>query len=216
MNLVVISSSQLGSVFIKENLAKQEKLEYPGLTVTRGKLQGHRITLIEPVEGAEQVQVSSEILVNDLAAKYVVSLGKAECQLNSLVPGDIVVSAEAADQKLIDMALRAVEKFGPDEKACKVVVGRVISEPVVPAGKAPGRKQIKEIHCVDPAGFMQAKDWSAEKIPFVLIRTITSSKSGEDGDLARFNWDMAKRNFWLVKGILDAAKKNTGRKLAQS
>lgn len=234
MNLVVVSSSQLGSVFIKENLTKQEQLEYPGLTVIRGKLQGHKITLIEPGEGLEQVRISPEILLNDLAAKYVVSLGKAECSLNSLLPGDIVVSAEAAegdtntgsaanpvewviaDEKLIDLALRAVEKFEPDEKACKVVVGRVVSVPAEQAGKSHTRKQNKEIHCVDPEGVLQARGWSQEKIPFVLIRTITPPVSDEQSDMARFNWDMAKRNFWMVKGMLDAAKKAAGRKKAQS
>lgn len=234
MNLVVVSSSQLGSVFIKENLVKQEKLEYPGLTVIRGKLQGHKITLIEPGEGLEKVSISPEILLNDLAAKHVVSLGKAVCNFNLLAPGDIVVSAEAADgesnagsttdpveyitadQKLIDLALRAVEKFEPDEKACKVVVGRVVSAPTGPAGKASARKQNKGIHCVDPEGVLQAKGWSEEKIPFVLIRTITPPANEEQRDMTRFNWDMAKRNFWMVKGMLDAAKKNAGRKMAQS
>jgi len=207
MNLVVVSSSQLGSVFIKENLAKQEILEYPGLKVTRGKLHGHNITLVEPEEGGRQVQISPDMLVNDLAAKYVVSLGKAECHLNSLAPGDIVVSAEASDQKLIDLALKAAEKFGPDEKNCKVVVGRVVSDQDAPAGKPSGRKHVKEIQCVDPEGFVQARDWSENQIPFVLVRTITPRQDGQDCDLTRFNWDMAKRNFWLVKGILDAAKK---------
>lgn len=227
MNLVVVSSSQLGSVFIKENLAKQEKLEYPGLTVTRGKLQGHKLILVEPGDGVDQLSIKPEILLNDFAVKYVVSLGKAECRFNTLAPGDIVVSAEAApgedvaaarqtenlraDQKLIDLALRAGEKFEPDEQVCKVVVGRVVSEAAVQAGKPSARKH-KEIHCVDPEGVLQAKDWSHEKIPFVLIRTITPPPDDENSDMTRFNWDMAKRNFWMVKGMLDAAKKNASRK----
>jgi nucleoside phosphorylase len=218
MNLVVVSSTQLGSVFIKENLVKQEVLEYPGLMITRGKLQGHKITLIEPGEGLEEVRITPEILVHDLAAHNVVSLGKARCHLNSLAPGDIVVSAEA-DQKLVDLALRAVEKFGPDDKSCKVVVGRVMEAPAAQAAKPSGRK-VKEIHCVDPEGYTQARDWSAEKIPFVLIRTITPSDE-ESSDLTRFNWEMAKRNFWLVKGMLDSVKKlpagkGSGSKTAQS
>jgi len=153
-----------------------------------------------------------------------ISLGEAFSCKKSLGAGDIIISSSAsyldnlkqnplkdtaADLKLVDLSLRASEKFMNEEYSCKVVVGKVfINQGTSVVGRRLSFLPQNGIYCIDSSCHPLAKWLTDSSLPFVLIRTITSaSLQGPQSEGTSFKWEMAKRNFWIIKGILEGLKK---------
>ncbi|MHB9094741.1 MAG: nucleoside phosphorylase-I family protein [Eubacteriales bacterium] len=225
MNLVILSSAKWSSVFIKENLTGMETNSDGGLNFYAGKLNGQSVTLIEIEE--EVIPVMEEDLVAGLDPDYVVSLGEAYSCKKNLAAGDFVISSGAsylnnhkanqldgqkADRKLVDLGLKAAEKFIGDEGICKFVVGNIFLNP---GTATTGRKLTflpnNDVYCMDCNGYPLTQWLVNWKAPFVLVRTVIPVR-GQYGNLevTQFKWDMAKRSFWVVRGIMDGLKKKVG------
>ncbi len=223
MKLVILSSSPGGSVFLKENLSGSETRQAAGLEIHFGKLGGHLVALLETT-GAEVSSEPGEGWPAGSDPEYLISLGEAYSCKKNLDPGDMVISSGAlfprpgkghrleeawADQKLIDWGLKAAERFNHEERLCKVVVGAVLLQAgTAGARRKPAAPALNDVYCIDRTGYPYTTRLVTWKIPFVLVRTVVPGPeiSGRlPGE--RFKWEMARRNFWLVKGILDELKK---------
>lgn len=225
MKLVVLSSTPWGSVFIKENMSLVETIESAGVGIYTGKLNGKAVTLIEQQEGNPD---TDEQIMAELGPHYLISLGEAFSSKKNLEAGDMVVSSGAAcleaskpntlrdvdvDRKLVDLALKAAEKFNSDERICKVVVGKVLIDPGTPkTGLKLDFLPQDDIYCMDKGGYPFTQWVIDGKAPFVLLRTIVPimEKYGRS-EVTQFRWDTAKKNFWLVRGILDGLKQRGSR-----
>lgn len=227
MNLVILSSAVLCSVFIKENLSGLETREIGGLQVFTGKLNGRPVTLFEIEE--DNIPLTDENLLDGLQAGCLISLGESYSCKKNLASGDMVVSSGAtfldktnsnqaaeakADLKLVDLGLKAAERFINEEGLCKVIVGKVFIDPGTDRS---GRKLTfmprHDVYCIDRNGY-PVTQWVADgNVPFVLVRTIVPAgwNQKQELEVTQFKWDMAKRNFWIVRGIVEALKKKTFR-----
>ena len=223
MKLMILSATPWGSVFIKENIPGIETKKLPGLAVHSGKLGGQWVALVEMNE-EEDVPDFGGSLVDGIDPEYIVSLGEAYSCKKSLGIGDMVISSGGAfletskpnelgdaraDQKLIDLGLKAVERFNNDDRLCKVVVGTVFLNPgTAKTGRKLNFLPQKDIYCIDHNGFPFTRWLVNNKTPFVMVRTIVPvSAKNRSVDVTQLKWDMAKRNFWFVKGILEGLKK---------
>ncbi len=223
MRPLIMSASPQGSVFIKENILGIKTTKVVGLEIHTGKLNGQFVDLIEITE--EGISPNHhEVLPVDVNPECIVSLGEAYSCKKSLDTGDMVISSGAfflepgkaqqleearADQKLIDLGLQAAEKFNSDEQLCKVVVGTILLNP----GSARTRRKLipllkNNIYCIDHNTYPFIPWLAHQTPPFVLIRTVIPvSLKGAQFQITQLKWDMAKRNFWIVKGILEGLKK---------
>ena len=220
MKIVVLSATPWGSVFIKENMSVVETIESAGVGIYTGKLNGKPITLIEQQDGGADPE---ENLLADLDAKYIVSLGEAYSSKKNPETGDMVVSSGSAcleaaqpnslreidvDRKLVDLSLKAAEKFNSDEKICKVVVGKILIDPgTSKTGLKLNFLPQDDIYCMDNGGYPFTQWVVNGNIPFVLIRTVVPIMEQYGRlEVTQFRWDTAKKNFWIVKGIIDGLK----------
>jgi len=222
MKPVILSSAMWGSVFIKENMSGIEPRNFQGLSAYTGKLCGQPVSLLE-VEENNCLDVDKE-LISSFAPDCLISLGEAYSCKKRLRAGNFIISSfatyldylcqnqlkdAAADNKLIDLSLKSVEKFINDDCNFKVVVGKVF---INPGNRTTGRKlnflPQNGIYCIDTSGFPLTQ-WAAESnLPFVLIRAVVPPFfKCTQYEITTFKWEMAKRNFWIIKGILEGLKK---------
>lgn len=222
MKPVILSSANWGSVFIRENMSGIETKNIDGLAIHCGKLCGQQVVLLE-VEENSCPDVDSSLLTT-FDSGYLISLGEAFSCKKSLEAGDMIISSSAsyldnlkqnhlndtaADLKLVDLSLRAAEKFINYESSCKVVVGKVFINPgTLATGRRLNFLPRNGIYCIDSDGYPLAQWVADSNSPFVLIRTVVpSSLQGIQLEITTFKWEMAKRNFWIVKGIMEGMKK---------
>ncbi len=222
MKPIILSSAEWESVFIRENLSGTETVKAEGIKVHTGRLSGLPMTLVELEKGSV-----SGIDVNLLARlnpEYLVSIGEAYSCKKNLNAGDVVISSAAvyldsrkatrlaevgAELRLVDLGLKVAEELACNGQICKFVVGRVLLNP---GNASPGRKlnfiPRNDIYCIDSNGFPLTQ-WAVEsQIPFVLVRTIIPVPGkNRPPEVAQIRRDTAKKNFWLVKGILEGLKK---------
>ena len=227
MKLVILSSAIWGSIFIKENLSEAVISRCAGFEMHTGKLIGQSVTLVEPDD--ESIPAIQDNLLNILDPDYVISLGDAFGCKKSLNAGDVIISSAAsflkgdspqqteevgAQLKLVDLGLRATERFSNDERPCKVVVGKVFLNP----GTLTTKRKLtflprSDIYCMDRSGFPLTQ-WIVDgKAPFVLIRTVLPAP--RQSEATQFKWDAAKRNFWIIKGIFEGLKPKYVRETAR-
>lgn len=221
MKLVVLSSTVWGSVFIRENMNVSEARKSAGLKIYTGTLHRQWITLIQQEAGNT---INEDNLLADLDPDYVISLGEAFSGKRNLEPGDMVISSEAlyldqqkpnilqgaaAEMKLVDLGIRAAEKFNNDERICKVVVGKVFLDPgTAKTGRKLTFMPREDIYCLESNGYPMTKWVIERKYPFVLVKTIIPvwDRYGRL-QITQFRWDTAKKNFWIVRGIFEGLKK---------
>lgn len=228
MKLGILSSTSWGSVFIKENMSGTESTKTEGVEIINGKLNGQPVTLVELEEGIIP-DVQGDLFA-DLDAEYVVSLGEGFSCKKNLETGDIVVSSFVSsmdtgkpgqlndvpvDRNMVDLTLKAAEKFNNEERLCKVVVGKVFLDPGTPkTGRKLSFLPKEDIYCMDRGGYPLTQ-WLADgKTPFVMVRIIVPimEKYGRL-EVTRFRWETARKYFWIVKGILEGLKKKRMREI---
>jgi nucleoside phosphorylase len=222
MKLMVLSSAVWGSVFIKENMTTGETNKSGGLNIINGKLGSHRFALVEQEDGFESDL--AEVISNEIKPDCILSLGEAYSSKKNLENGDLVMSSAAAyivpgnsnqleevkaDLFMVDLGLKAAEKFNGEEKLCKVVVGKVFLNPgTVKTGLKLTFLPHNDIYCMDNNGYPLIQGAVTTGLPFVLVRTIVPVKNRQQKEIAHNKWDMAKKNFWVLKGILEGLKKS--------
>lgn len=222
MKTVILSSAMWGSVFIRENMSGIETKYVDGLVTHSGKLCGQPVTLLEAEENSCP-DIESNLL-SGFEPGCLISLGEAFSCKKSLGAGDIIISSSAsylddlkhkhlndaaADLNLVDLSLRAAEKFVNEECDCKVVVGKVFINPgTLETGRKLNFLPHNGIYCIDSNGYPLAQWVADSSLPFVLIRTVVPAFwQGAHLEITTFKWEMAKRNFWIIKGILEGLKK---------
>ena len=222
MKPVILSSAMWGSVFIRENMSGIKTKNVNGVVTHSGSLCGQPVALLE-VEENHCPDIQSNLLAT-FEPSCLISLGEAFSCKKSLKAGDMIISSAAsyldnlkqgclndaaADLKLIDLGLKAAEKFVNDDRTCRVVVGKVFTNPgTLATGRSLDFLPRTGIYCIDSNGYPLAQ-WVVDSgEPFVLIRTIVPSSLQETKlEDATFKWEMAKQNFWIIKGILEGLKK---------
>lgn len=224
MKLGIVSQSKLLTVFIRENLTKGWFTKVGDIKVTHGKLWGHLVCLLES-EGEKDFAASD---ITELLAEHKVSqllsLGIVRRVQPMLATGDFIVSSEAllcnydpkeglrfsqpieASPKLLDKVLNSFERYPSDELGSRAIVGRVISCPDTGLkGYEYGDINDSTIQCWDKDGYYLAEYCSCSGIPWALVRVLCQEDLQNKVTPVQ-KWDMAKKCFWIVKGVLERSK----------
>ncbi len=222
MKPTFLSSAQWVSKFIRENLSGMETVKAGGLQVYTGRLSGLPMNLVELEKGP--VDTIDFSLLSGLQPQYLVSIGEAYSCKKNLGTGDIVISSAAvylencggvrlaetkAELRLVDLGLKVAEELSFNDQICKFVIGRILLNPGSSrAGKRLNFIPSADIYCIDSSGYPLTQ-WAVESgAPFVLIRTIIPvSAKNRPPEAFQIRCELAKKHFWVVKGILEGLKK---------
>lgn len=236
MKLGIISPSKVLTVFIKENKSCGLYSENEGIRVTHGKLWGKVICLFELSEKNERFRDKKVAgLLSEYRVGQLLSFDIGRTNEPWLQEGDIVLSSDAqlwqvdskgllvnakslaAHPKLMDKVLSALERYKTEEVDTKAVVGSISTyQPgaVAPKGFIPP-PNTKTINCWDMDGYYLAEFCEQAKIPWVLVRLVLDSDHEIEELPPNLKWDMAKKCFWIVKGVVDSTNLAKGAKKAR-
>ncbi len=223
MKLGIISSSKLLTVFIKENMTRGLYSELDGINVIHGKLWGKIFCLFELDEQKGLKDERLGPLLTEYKVGQAVSLDIARTAASVLQDGDLVFSSDAvlwhrdeagglvktkpaaANPKLLDKILHAFEEKGQEALTTKVLVNSVSSCEFDPTEQlAAGENLDPSVRCWDKDGWYLADYCAKAGIEWALVRLLMRDNTNLEKMSPNLKWDMAKKCFWIVKGLLDS------------
>lgn len=213
--------------FIKENLDIISVKNIVGLDFFMGKMGKNNVVLVRSGIGKVNASICTQVLIDLYAIDYIINVGVAGAISNKLSIGDIVISTEAmhhdfdttvfgdelgiiprmensifkADEELIKIALNAVQSLNINSFSGRIVSGdRFVSD-------VNEKNKIREVFsplCVEMEGAGIAQTCYLNKIPFVIIRSISdNSDEGSPTNYEEFFVQSAKNASNLVQKILE-------------
>lgn len=199
-----------------------------GLDFYMGKMFGNSVVLVRSGIGKVNAAICAQILIDLYAVDYIINVGVAGAINKDLDIGDVVISSDAvhhdfdttvfgdaigtiprmkesnfkADEELIKLAVKAGEK----ENNKKVIVGRIASGDQfisTPEAKNKIWNNFKAA-CTEMEGAAIAHVCSLNKIPFVIIRSISDkAEEGSNDNYEQFFRESAKISAKIVENIIE-------------
>lgn len=199
-----------------------------GITYYEGSLKGKNIVLCKSGVGKVNASVCTQIMIDQYGVHSVIFTGVAGALHPELEIGDIVVSRDSqhhdmdvtplgfpkgvipfaeksiflADDKLVEAAVKASEKFGEG----KTFIGRVLSGDQFVAS----RETVQQLHtemegsCTEMEGAAVAQVCDMNQVPFVIIRSMSDKADGSAHvNFAEFTNLASHRSFQIVKNMLE-------------
>ncbi len=204
-----------------------EKTKIEG--IYKASVFGHEVYICESGIGKVNAAVSAQRLVDIFEVEYLINSGVAGCLTKELSTCDAVIAKELtyhdftpldildrnspftsrfkADEKLIDIAVRACEELICGGEKFKYITGNIVSGDcfVNDGAKA---KQLREefgAFCTEMEGAAIAHVATLNKIPFAVIRT-ASDFADENADISfeEVEKTAAKRASFIVTKMLES------------
>ena len=204
MNIIGIIGAMDEEIDILVDLMEIEKVvEKASLKFHKGKLEGKDIVLVKCGIGKVNAALCTQILISEFNVDAVVNTGVAGALHSELDVQDIVISTDAiqhdmdttafgdkkgeiprmetstfiADQKLIDAAYKSSIK---ELEGNKVLKGRVVSGDIFVSSKELKDSLVREFgaYCAEMEGAAIAHVCTLNKIPFVVIRSMSDKADG--------------------------------------
>lgn len=214
---------------IKQKLEIITEREIIGLQFSMGRLSGNNVVLVRSGIGKVNAAICAQILVDHFAVDLIVNVGVAGAIAKELEIGDIVISSDAvqhdmdcsaigdpigviprmevsifeADKDLIEVAKRASEEISGEHN---VVVGRIASgDQFIGGAEAKARiATLMKASCAEMEGAAIAHACYLNKIPFVIIRSISDNADGKaDISFEKFVPLAAQNSSELVEKIVN-------------
>lgn len=214
--------------FIKENLEIISIKNIIGIDFFMGKMGKNNVVLVRSGIGKVNAAICTQVLISLYAVDYIVNTGVAGGVSAKLNIGDVVISSEAmhhdfdttvfgdelgviprmdtsiftADEHLIQLSLEATKTL----QNINSFVGRIVSGDKF-ISNIEEKNKIKQIFsplCVDMESASIAQTSYLNKIPFVIIRSISdNSDEGSSINYEEFLIQSAKNASKLVQNIID-------------
>ncbi len=204
-----------------------EKTKIEG--IYRADVFGHEVYICESGIGKVNAAISAQRLIDIFGTEYLINSGVAGCLTKELSTCDAVIAKELtyhdftpldildrnspftssfkADEKLIDIAVKACDELKACGEKFKYIVGNVVSGDcfVNDGAKA---KQLREdfgAFCTEMEGAAIAHTAVINKIPFAVIRT-ASDFADENADISfeEVEKTAAKRASYIVTKMLES------------
>lgn len=214
---------------LKEQMEIEECRKIIGLDFYKGKLHNTDIVVVKCGIGKVNAAVCTQALICNFDIEKIINTGVAGAVFGELKIGDIVISSDAvehdmdttafgdapgviprmdesffkADEKLIEIAKQAEKQLNKNNN---VYVGRVVSgdQFVSSAEKKKWLWDTFNGYCTEMEGAAIAHTCYLNKIPFVIIRSISDSADGSaDMDFSEFTKLAAKNSCDFVEKIID-------------
>lgn len=214
---------------IKEKIEVITEREVIGLTFTMGRLFGNTVVIVRSGIGKVNAAVCTQVLIDHFAVDYVINVGVAGAISKDLSVGDIVISRDAvqhdmdcsvfgdpigviprmeesyfpADEGLILLAERAAEESKDNHQ---VKIGRIASgDQFISSIEAKAKiwSNVKA-DCAEMEGAAIAHACWLNKIPFVIIRSISDNADGKaDLSFEEFTPIAAKNSSDLAERMVE-------------
>jgi len=151
-----------------------------------GELFGHRVVVTTSGIGKVRAAARTQFLLDHFDITRFIFVGVAGALDPQLKRGDIVISSQTiehdfrsrrvhwceADPQLVELAVKAGEKAGPDQRICtgKVLTG---DQPITQQARKQELREAFDGSCVEMEGAAVAGVCWMNQVPFVLIRAIS-------------------------------------------
>lgn len=207
-----------------------EKTRIEGIYLAN--VSGHEVYICESGIGKVNAAISAQRLIDIFDVRYLINSGVAGCLTKELSTCDAVIAKELtyhdftpldildrnspfasrfkADEKLIDIAVKACDELIKNGETFKYIVGNVVSGDcfVNDGNKA---KQLREdfgAFCTEMEGAAIAHVAVVNKIPFAVIRT-ASDFADENADISfeEVEKTAARRASYIVTKMLEGIEK---------
>lgn len=212
---------------IHKHLTQTRSVERAGITFTEGDLFGKTVIVCKSGYGKVNAAVTTQILIDSFQADAVIFTGVAGAIDPELDVGDIVISDDClqhdvdvtalgyprgiipfletsvfqADETLKGLAYEAGQKLFQG----RVRLGRILSGDQFIADSAVVAKLKEELHgtCTEMEGAAVAQVCSMNKVPFVVIRSMSDKADGSAHvSFAEFTVQAAKNSYRIVEEII--------------
>lgn len=172
-----------------------------GIEYFAGTLAGRNVVLACSGIGKVNAAICAQIMLDSFAVGRILFTGVAGGIAPDLTIGDIVVSVDtayydmdvsalgyelgmiprlrlrffAADPELADLCLAAADRLPPSDKPVKVVPGRILTGDsfIADPDQAVRLRETLAGHCIDMESTAVAHVCTLNKIPFVIIRSLS-------------------------------------------
>ena len=212
---------------LEQDIQGLNEKEIAGILFYSGTLHGKNIVLCRSGVGKVNAAVCTQILVDHFQVSQIIFTGVAGALHPSLHIGDIVISEDCiqhdmdvrvlgyaigeipyaetscftADEGLVDKAYRVSTRLFPS----RVLKGRVLSgdQFIADREKVHFLHQHLEGACTEMEGAAVAQVCSMNRIPFVIIRSMSDNADGSAPDnFAEFTAETAKHSRLIVEDML--------------
>ena len=198
-----------------------------GLDFYVAGLAGKSVVLVVSGIGKVNAAVCAQVLIDHFAVDCIINVGVAGGLHDDLRIGDIVISSDAVQHdidasavgdpvgtiprmaesifKASDTLIEAAQKAVAETTTSRAYVGRVASGDVFVAenGRKDKIKQLFGAYCVEMEGAAIAQTCWLNKIPFVVIRSISDNANGEAGmDFSQFVKEAAANASKIVECMI--------------
>lgn len=204
-NIGIIVAMQEELDEILKIMDKIEKKEIYNTTFIEGKIEGSQVIIVKSGVGKVNAARITQILIDKLNVKYVINVGSAGALNSMLNIGDIVIADKLIQHDFditafnhkkgyitdvgdyIDCDIKLVQKFqeianNMKNEEYKVVTGIVASGDIFCTEVEMKNKIYSKFNaeCVEMEGAAIAQVCYLDRIPFVVIRSISDSPNGNN------------------------------------
>ncbi len=198
-----------------------------GLDFYIGKYNGKSIVIVRSGIGKVNAAVCTQVLIDHFAVDCIINVGAAGAVFSELKIGDVVISVDAvehdmdasafgdpvgtiprmeesyfkADEELIEKAVKASENCTNH----KVYTGRIASgDQFIASPEAKQRLwKLFKAYCTEMEGAAIGHTCYLNKVPFVIIRSISDNADGEAGmDFSEFTKIAAENSSRIVHYLM--------------
>lgn len=195
MKIGIIGAMESEIEIFKKKLEKMQQTEVLGKIYYEGKLKGKKVVLTQSGIGKVHAALATQTIISRFGVTHMINSGVAGAISEELIPGDIVVS--------IDLVYHDVDVTGfgypPGQvpgtystffKADKGLIELINNDDIYKGRIATGDQFISDLEkkawirktfnplCVEMEGAAIAHVCILSKIPFVVIRAISDTASG--------------------------------------
>ncbi|WP_337959647.1 5'-methylthioadenosine/adenosylhomocysteine nucleosidase [Anaerobacillus arseniciselenatis] len=229
MKIGIIGAMDEEIKLLKENIEVKEEVVKATITFYVGQLHGKEVVVCKSGVGKVNAAITTQLLINDFSVTNILFTGVAGAVDPKLNIGDIVISKNAlqhdldasalgfkkgevpmfnypslfpADEALVQLAEKGAKKLDN----INVVKGTILSgdqfiadhEKVAQLGELFGGS------CVEMEGAAVAHVAMLNKIPFVIIRSMSDKANGEANvNFTEFTKLASERSFSIVHSIVE-------------
>ncbi|WP_338470330.1 5'-methylthioadenosine/adenosylhomocysteine nucleosidase [Niallia sp. XMNu-256] len=228
MNIGIIGAMDAEILHYRNSMKLVSQEEKAGITFYTGTLNGFSVVICKCGVGKVNASVCTQILIDQFSVSHVIFTGVAGALAPDLHIGDIVVSSEAMHHDMDATALGfEVGKIPYSEhhifqadphlqNLALTVSGEVISEQKVRSGRIlsgdqfiASREKVNELYqnlsgsCAEMEGAAVAQVCDMNKVPFVIIRSMSDEADGSAKvNFLEFTEKAAFHSYKIVDGML--------------
>lgn len=215
-----------------EGMNHRDHTKKAGITFYQGRFRDQDVVVCKSGVGKVNASVCTQILIDTYQVTNIIFTGVAGALHPDLNIGDIVISKDCmqhdmdatalgfklgeipyderyifdADSKLIDLSLKV---SSAEVSKQQTILGRILSGDQFIANKEKVKKLYKELSgtCTEMEGSAVAQVCNMNKVPFVIIRSMSDKANGEANEnFLEFTKLASENSYKIIDGMLKGWK----------